>query len=248
MSKLKPAAAAFVAVCFAFTGAFALVGPAGDGGAFAPYTLMVLKRSTRGAGFCSGVVVARDVVLTAAHCVGSADDTRLHFRDGGGAPAILPVAAVATHPGYRANAARTRERSIDLALLRAGAPLDGFRAAPLDAGAAITSGARFRVAGFGVAREGDGRSGGVLRSGVLAARAPLSSILLWAEDPRGAGLGACEGDSGGPVFAEGGDTLVAITAWAAGQKGKGCGGLTQAALVAPHRGWIEGVLRSWGAR
>ena len=33
----------------------------------------------------------------------------------------------------------------------------------------------------------------MLRSGVIAARAPLSSILLWAEDPNQKGLGACTG-------------------------------------------------------
>ena len=229
----------------------ALVGASSDGGAFAPHVVMVLKSSTRGAGagICSGVVVARDIVLTAAHCVGLAGETRVHFRGDGGEPVLLSVAAVATHPQYRANAARTRERSIDLALVRSATPLPArFHPAPLDAGRAISVGDRFRIAGFGVTRERVGPSAGVLRAGTLAARAPLSAILLWAEDPERGGFGACEGDSGGPVFTEAGDTVVALVDWAEGANGKGCGKLTQGALVAPQRGWIDAVSRGWSGR
>lgn len=241
--------AAVVAICVVAFPARALVGPAAEDAAFAPYTLMVLRSAQGRAGFCTGVVVSREAVLTAAHCVARIEDTRIHFKDAAGKPVLKSVAAIAVHPLYRANAAKTRERSIDLALVRVAEALpERFLPAPLDSGATISVGARFRIAGFGVAREGRGDTSGVLRSGRLAARAPLSSILLWAEDPQQTGLGACEGDSGGPIFAEASNTLVAITNWAAGAAGKGCGNLTQAALIAPQRAWLDGVLRGWGAK
>lgn len=227
----------------------ALVGEARDGADFAPYALMVLKRQRGGSSFCTGVVVAANAVLTAAHCAAKPGDLLIHYRDTAGKPALAPVAAAAAHPQYRANAARTRERSVDLALILLSAPLpERFRPARLDDGAKIRVGGRFRIAGFGVAREGAGATGGVLRAGVVSARAPLSSILLWAEDPAGKGFGACEGDSGGPIFAEDSDTLIAITDWAEGPNGRGCGKLTQGALIAPQRAWIDGVLRGWSAR
>lgn len=233
-------------------GAQALVGAAAEDNSFAATTLMVLQRGARGSGFCTGVVVARNVVLTAAHCVGSAQDTRVHFREGGGRQTtqqdLLGVTAVSVHPLYRANAAKTRERSIDLALVRLAAPLPArFHAVEMERAPNIAVGAQFRIAGFGVAREGRGETGGILRSGVLAARAPLSSILLWAEDPQHNGFGACTGDSGGPIFSNSG-TLVAVTSWAEGAGGKACGKLTQAALIGPQMPWIEGVLRSWTTR
>ena len=107
-------------------------------------------------------------------------------------------------------------------------------------------GAHLRIAGFGIAREGAPATGGVLRSGTLDVRAPLSTILLWAEDPTHRGSGACTGDSGAPIFDAAGRALVAIADWAEGTAGKACGALTQGALVAPQRAWIEKTLSGWG--
>jgi secreted trypsin-like serine protease len=228
----------------------ALVGPADEGGPLESHAVMVLKRAPSGAGFCSGVVVARNVVLTAAHCVAKLDDTRVHLHEVAGRPMLWPVSAIAVHPLYRANAIKTRERSIDLALVRTADPLpDRLSPVRLSSLAAMTSGLRLRIAGFGVAREGRAETSGVLRAGTLVVRDPISSLILWAEDPMKKGVGACTGDSGGPIFDESGATLIAITDWSAGDgRGSTCGRLTQGALIAPQRGWIEGVLASWGVR
>jgi secreted trypsin-like serine protease len=77
-------------------------------------------------------------------------------------------------------------------------------------------------------------------------RAPLSTTLLWAEDPNKTGLGACSGDSGGPILSGDGAKVLAITTWSAGSGGgKRCGAVTQGPFVAPQRGWIDSVLRKW---
>jgi secreted trypsin-like serine protease len=227
----------------------ALVGASAPGGALSSAVVMVLNRWAGGAGFCSGIVVAQNIVLTAAHCLAAPKDMRIHFRDESGQPVLVDIEANAVHPLYRAEAQKTRERSIDLALLRTALPLPTrFRAVTLDDGTAIAVGSRFRVAGFGVTQEGAGTSAGELRVGLLAARAPLSPILLWAGDPAHAGTGACTGDSGGPIFAATSDILVAVVDWATGTGPHHCGDITQAALVAPQRGWIESVLRGWGVK
>lgn len=226
----------------------ALVGSSRSGDRFAAHTVMVLNRTQSAAGFCTGVVIARDVVLTAAHCVIGAAGLRV--LAGEGQPVeLLEVESAVTHPEFRPDAPRTRQRSIDLALIRMKQPLPSrLSPATIDPQPSIAVGSRFNIAGYGIAVEGDERSAGKLREGELVARAPLSSILLWAEDLNRKGFGACTGDSGGPVFSADGTRVVAITAWSTGAGKKHCGALTQATLIAPQSKWIDGVLAAWGAR
>ena len=219
----------------------AMVGPTGDAGGYAAHVVMALAQSGRGAGFCSGAVLAPNVVLTAAHCVAAPQATRVHFRDGSGAPVLMEVARVARHPGFRADAVDARARSIDLALIETKEPLPSSFAPVAIGEAANEIGAAFDVAGFGVAKPGVASTSGVLRRARLSLRAPLSHVLLWLAGDDGAG--ACTGDSGAPVFVNG--ALVGVVAFAQGQKGRGCGGLTQAVRVAPYRAWIEQTMAGW---
>lgn len=220
----------------------AVVGPSRDAeGGLADEVVMVLQRRGPAAGFCTGVVIGPRAVLTAAHCVPPGADLRVHFKDASGAPVLLPVAGVTRHPGYRADAISRRERSIDLAVVALRDPLpDRFHPAALSPQGSARVGEGFRVAGFGLAREGEAASSGRLRVADLAARAPLSDVLLWAVDPSAAGAGACTGDSGGPVLDASG-AVAALTLWSAGAGRRSCGALTQALWLAPLRGWIDAV-------
>jgi secreted trypsin-like serine protease len=229
--------------------ALAVTGPSSEPGDLAKHVVMVLERTAHGGAFCSGVVVAQDIVLTAAHCVGKAADSRIYYRGAADEPVLAAVAEVAVHPGFRPNAVKTRERSVDLALVRLAQLLPAtLAAADLAEAGAVSVGDKFRLAGFGLAREGADKTGGVLRLAELAARTPLSSLLLWAEDPSGKGAGACTGDSGAPIFAQDSDKVVAITAWAAGSGARQCGALTQGVLVAPQLPWITKVVQGWSGR
>lgn len=241
-----------LALCFGLAGlapaAQAVVGPTTSEGRLAPHVVMVLKSSARGPAFCTGIVIARDVVLTAAHCVAGATGLRLHLP-GGERSDLLLVADSIVHPEYRPDAPRTRERSIDLAMVRAATPLPAaLSPVEIDWAPQVSVGMPYRVAGFGLGAEGVERSAGVLRVTSLAARAPLSKILLWANDPEARGRGACTGDSGGPIFAGNSDRLVAVTVWSTGAGKRQCGDLTQGALLAPQRSWIEDTLRKWSSR
>jgi secreted trypsin-like serine protease len=238
---------ASVCTCAIVSPALPLVGPASEDQSFAPHVVMVLKRGGGRAGFCTGIVVAPQAVLTAAHCAASIKDLRVYYKDAAGQGAILEVSAVAVHPGYRADALRKHVVSIDLAMIQTQAPLDGrLSAAALDETGAVAVGQTVRIVGYGLAREGEGTSGGVLRSAPLRVRAPLSNILLWAEDPNGAGAGACSGDSGGPILSGDGAKVLAVTTWSAGPAvGSHCGAVTQGPLIAPQRAWIDGVLDKW---
>ncbi|KAA2237584.1 trypsin-like serine protease [Salinarimonas soli] len=223
--------------------AFAVIGGQDDPGPLARRSVMVLD--SRG-GVCSGVVLARDVVLTAAHCVTGAPEHRVHFRDAGGQPVLIVPSAKAVHPGYDATAIERRRRSIDLALVRLPEPLPArIETATLAAGAASKD-ERIVLGGWGVLREGESRTTGTFRTASLDVVEPFgpSRILLWAQDPDRRGVGACRGDSGGPITRA--DTVLAVTTWASGPKGRDCGTFTQGVLVAPQRDWIDRTLKAWG--
>lgn len=239
-------AAVFLAASIASSSCHALVGESLAEGPMAPHVLMILARGHGVAGFCTGVVIAPDVVLTAAHCVATASDTLVYVKSAE-PPLMLEPRTVAKHPDYKPDALRKRERSIDLALIRTASALPApLRSVQLGKSEQVKIGQHFGIAGFGVTKEGQGSSAGTLRWGELRTREPLSKILLWAEDPAARGFGACEGDSGGPVYDLQTGALVAITSWSEGAGAQHCGKLTQAALLAPQRAWIDGVLRGWG--
>jgi hypothetical protein len=243
--NLKRTLLAGALILSASVDARAIVGRSEDADAFADRIVMVLSRGAEGSGFCTGVVLTRRIVLTAAHCLRGPSDTLVFYRDGAGEPVTAPVVATKAHPLYRADAIARRVVSIDLGLLEIATPLpDTFHPAELgDRGVEV--GEAVTTAGFGVAREGEPKSGGSPRAAALRVREPASKVLLWAEDPDHAGSGACAGDSGAPIFAADQRAVLALVAWTAGAKGHKCGVLTQGPLIAPVRDWIEGVLADW---
>jgi hypothetical protein len=221
--------------------AAAIVGGAESSGPLARSAVMVLN--SRG-GVCSGVVIAPDVVLTAAHCVAGSGEFRIHWRADDGEPVLISPAARVIHPLFVSNSVAERRRSVDLALLRTPTDLPG-RFGPIALSAAAPGkGEAITLAGYGVSREGDARSTGIFRSVGLSVVEPYgrSTILLWASGPRGAG--ACEGDSGGPIMDASG-SIAAVTSWAAGEGKRGCGTMSQGVLVGPQKGWIDRTLAGW---
>jgi hypothetical protein len=239
---------AFVAALAALLGpALALVGAEPDS-RFNDRVAMVLIRGGDKAGFCSALVLSPRVLLTAAHCLRPLRDMAVHYRDATGAAVIIPVDATIAHPLYRADAIKARVESIDLALIRTTRPLaPRFTAAAIADGGPPAIGAPAIVSGYGAASEGDWSSGGQLRSVTLAVREPASTVLIWAADPSGRAAGACNGDSGAPIWSADGSTAIAIVAWAQAAHGRGCGGLTQGPLLAPLKGWIEEAERRLAA-
>lgn len=235
-----------VALCAAALCSEVLSGPALAviGGRDAPEAAAsnVMVLSSNG-GVCTGIVVARDVVLTAAHCLAAKAEHRVHFRDEAGAPVLVELAGRAIHPGYDAGAIAGRRRSIDLALLRTATPLPPrFTTVSLSA-AMPSAGEMLTLSGYGAGQAGESRSTGTFRSVVLPVVAPYgpSRILVWLKSP-GPKAGACQGDSGGPIGPEGG-AVLAVSAWIGGA----CGGVAQGLLLGPQRDWIDRTLSGWGS-
>src|SRR5262245_34295877 len=82
--------------------AAAMVGGAQSAPKFAHAVVMLAGQQ----GFCSGVAIARDLVLTAAHCVLPGGDYKLVTFEAGGKPSLKAIATIARHPQFDAEAVR----------------------------------------------------------------------------------------------------------------------------------------------
>jgi secreted trypsin-like serine protease len=192
-----------------------------------------------GHSLCSGVAIAPDLVLTAAHCVLENGKYRLLTFESRRST-VKDVASVAPHPQFSPSA-----DAPDLALVKLAAqPAANLAPAAFsDRRVPPSVGDRFIVAGFGVAVQGDRKTAGRLRAAMLVATDRPSSQQLSLVDPRKlgetAGLGVCNGDSGGPVFDEHDHALVGIVSWSSRPDGEpACGFVSGIIPLARYRYWI----------
>jgi secreted trypsin-like serine protease len=213
------------------------------GGATAPPDsigrAVVLIVGSRG-NFCTGAALARDLVLTAAHCVlpGAVYKIVEYERD---QPQLRDVARVSAHPQFNLQSLLAHRATADVALLKLAAPLASATPAQLGPTLTVAPGDTFLVAGLGVTVRGDGKSGGTVRAASLIATGRPGTLQIRLVDAatlgEKEGLGACTGDSGAPVFANG--TIVGVVSWSTGPRNSGgCGGLTGVTPLLLYRAWI----------
>jgi hypothetical protein len=205
--------------------------------------------------FCSGTMIAPKIALTAAHCVRDGATYKIVEYDAQRTPQLRDITQVATHPQFNLQTMLAHRATADVALLRVAIPIVAARqppplGAPL---AGLGAGSRFAVAGIGVSVRGDGKSGGVVRAANLIATGRPGNLQIRLVDPaaegKREGLGACTGDSGGPVFEDqqGGAVVIGVVSWSTGPNGTaGCGGMTGVTPLSLYRDWILQTARSWG--
>jgi hypothetical protein len=231
--------------------AIALVGGAAPAGDPIARAIVVISGAR---GFCSGVALARDLVLTAAHCVLPGAEYKIIEYDAARAPRLSDIARIVAHPNFNRAAASAHRATADIALLKLAAPLANVTPARLHGAAfPVAPGDALDVAGAGLTAPGDGRSGGIARTARLIATGQPGNLQVRLFDPatRGErpGLGACTGDSGGPVFAltEGRPAVVGVVSWATAAKNLGgCGGLTGVTPLTLYLEWIRGTAKILG--
>jgi hypothetical protein len=110
--------------------AVAMVGdaPNADGAITRHIVLIVGSRGTS----CTGVAIARDLVLTAAHCVLPGAQYKLVRFDAARRPVLLDAAEIMRHPQFDLNALLAHRATADIALMKLAAPLpDEFAPAAL---------------------------------------------------------------------------------------------------------------------
>ncbi|MFG1464248.1 S1 family peptidase [Xanthobacter sp. DSM 24535] len=205
---------------------------------------VVLIVSTRGAS-CTGSVVARDLVLTAAHCVHPAGDYAVALVSES-QPRLVPALRIVVHPAFNAEQFRTRRPTPDLALMKLAEPLPArFTPVRIATGGLPARGSFFLLAGFGVSAEGTEKTAGKLRTVLLASIGTTGGIMARLS-PQSGLAGGCVGDSGGPAFQNG--EVAGVIGWATGPNGaRGCGGVTGVTLVGLHRDWILSTARALGS-
>lgn len=213
-----------------------------------PHVVMVLSREGTRHGACTGTILARDVVLTAAHCVAGTKQVVVAYPEAG-SHVLQRVTSRAIHPGFSGKA----RVSLDLALIRLESPLPArFIPLPFDRGEVEHRvGATHLIAGYGLQREGDETSAGTLRSatvGVLPRLFPRFLRIGTSPSADLSDIAICTGDSGGPVLTTGfGSRTVVGVVYGRESFGdaRSCGTIGQAVRLAPQAGWIDQTLARW---
>ena len=206
--------------------------------------------------FCTATAIARDLLLTAGHCVEPDGSYKLADTVPGQVPALRDVVRATRHPQFDMKRLLSHLATADVALLKLAEPAPA-RVTPArlgDAGKLVAVGDTLTVAGIGVTAHGANRLDGLVHTATLTVTGHPSSLQIRLFDPAtkgvSAGLGACTGDSGAPAFhaENGGFVVIGIVSWSTGPDlSAGCGGLTGLTPLATYRRWIIDTARSLGS-
>lgn len=203
---------------------------------------------------CTGIAVARDLVLTAAHCLPPGADYKLVAFDAQRQPRLRDVQSIARHPQFSQKTFDAHRATADVALIKFASPVSNAPAAIHGERLKIAPGDRLTVWGYGLTRIGDGKSGGTLRSATLTVTGQPGNLQIRLMDGSARnerpGLGACTGDSGGPVLRDIGGRMmvVGVVSWSTAARNEaGCGGLTGVTPLSLYYGWIAETARKLGS-
>jgi secreted trypsin-like serine protease len=239
-AMLRALALAFLLV--ASLPAAAIVGGAGAPPGEIARSVVLIVGS--GGNSCSGVALAPDLILTAAHCVRPGADYKIVEFDAAHQPQLRDIASVTAHPKFELQTMLAHRATADVALLKLAAPLASIAPAMLAPAVMVAPGDALTVAGYGLSVRGDGKSGGTVRAAALVATGRPGTLQIRLVDPatkgERPGLGACTGDSGAPVFLmTASPSVIGVVSWSTGPgNSAGCGGLTGVTPLFLYRDWI----------
>ena len=226
------------------TPAFAVTGnaPVATGWAARPIVMIVDAHDD----LCTGTALARDLVLTAAHCVVRPVAYQVKTYQTG---VPIPVRTITRHPRFDYASYAASRATADVALIKLASPLpDAVVPATLASPRRVGVGETLTIAGFGVTIAGTARGLGQPRMATLGVTGKPGALQIRLYDLATrnlrAGLGGCTGDSGAPAFDGEGPLVIGVVSWstAPGDE-EGCGGLTGITPLLLYREWIVDTAR-----
>ena len=178
------AAAAGIVAAFSIGPVVAMVGgapPAADG---AGRSVVMILGSFGTA--CTATAIARDLLLTAAHCVQPGADYKLVASEVGREPVLKDITRIERDPQFDLKRLFGHLATADVALAKLAQPLPA-KIPPVALGGEeepVAVGDAFVVAGYGVTVRGDGRTGGTVRAATLVATGQPGTLQIRLFDPR----------------------------------------------------------------
>ena len=175
---------------------------------------LVVSQFGRTFPFCTGTLIAPDLVVTAAHCVyGKQTFPQIYFgenmSDQTPSEALLQVEGVVVNPEFTKYFAQGRNFDVALIKLKFSAPAGTVPVAILADANLMKVGEQILLSGYGIVNDQTNqRAKGLNQVYVPIAKLTENFVVTDQTQLKG----ACRGDSGGPAFLETADGLVVVGA------------------------------------